>query len=141
MKNKIVELGEDLKIVLLGFFAMFTWISILRLMGFEFHNNKLTFAYFIIGGILAPLWEELTYRYVPIKIGEILNRDLLWPIIILSCVLFGWGHGNGVFSLLIQGVFGLIQCLVFMRTKYSYLSSVVLHMMWNLFCTQYSFGL
>lgn len=91
-----------------------------------------------IGCIVAPLWEEFCYRYVPItlanKIGGALNIDILFPIVILSSALFGWGHGQGQESILRQGVMGMVFSWVYIKNGYSIKSSIALHSFWNLLC-------
>ena len=109
--------------------------------------------------LMAPLWEELAFRYVPYRIAqwfELLMRKidyllldkkllskhlpvtanfaLMIPIMVCATLIFGWGHGNGTISLLIQGVGGLLLSIVYIKNNYSYWSSVTLHAMWNTLC-------
>jgi len=81
--------------------------------------------------IFAPALEELVFRVAPI--GLVKDRpELMFPTIILSSALFGWLHG-GPENWLVQGVFGFILSLVYLKNGRSYLSVVFLHFMWNLF--------
>lgn len=80
--------------------------------------------------ILAPLWEELAFRVIPVAIAEQLNPKLLWPIIGLSTIIFAFGHTDSPSPLLIQGVLGLGFMAVYLKTR-SYLCSVLIHSLWN----------
>jgi membrane protease YdiL (CAAX protease family) len=80
--------------------------------------------------IFAPLWEELAFRVVPIQLGLKIDPQIVPLVIVLSSLLFGWGHG-GVVNLLIQGVMGLVLSWVYVRNNYSYWSAVILHSLWN----------
>jgi len=89
---------------------------------------------FFFSCIFAPLWEELAFRHAPLLIAKRFSkpgRDVTWPIIIISSVIFGWGHGSGPISLLIQGVGGLLFSWVYLKNNYSYWSSTFLHFLWN----------
>lgn len=81
--------------------------------------------------IWAPLWEELAFRYAPMKIAKILGKKTILPIAIISSMLFGWGHGYGPISLLFQGVMGFTFCCVYIKNGFSYWSTVFLHFLWN----------
>jgi hypothetical protein len=93
---------------------------------------------FFWGVIAAPLWEEAAYRYFPMKVVQKFGMELLMPVMILSSIIFGWGHGLGFISILIQGVCGFIMNCVYVKNGMSYWSSVSLHAMWNF---QVEFGL
>lgn len=94
------------------------------------------FGEFFFGVIFAPLWEELAWRYAPITLAQQLkkhcNLDLLWPIVIISSIHFGWGHGYGPISLLMQGIGGFALSYVYIKNGFSYWSSVAMHALWNL---------
>jgi membrane protease YdiL (CAAX protease family) len=94
-----------------------------------------TLGAFFFSVIFAPLWEELAFRHAPYLIAKKLNESLkvnfTWPIMILSSVIFGWGHGLGPISLLIQGVAGLALSYAYLKNNYSYWSSVIVHALWN----------
>ncbi len=90
---------------------------------------------FVFMCLLAPLWEELAFRHAPFLIVEQLKSklkvDITIPCIILTSVLFGWGHGNGVISLLIQGIGGFFLSMVYLRSRLKYWGSVTMHFVWN----------
>lgn len=83
--------------------------------------------------VWAPIWEEAAFRYAPITIAKNFGPQFLLPVIILSSVLFGWGHGSGPISLLIQGVGGFLFSLLYIKNGFSYKSSVAAHFLWNAF--------
>jgi membrane protease YdiL (CAAX protease family) len=82
--------------------------------------------------ILAPVWEELAFRYAPLELSKKFEGTLL-PVVAISSILFGYQHG-GVGGIMIQGVLGAIFCWVYVKNGYSLLSSMTLHSLWNLFC-------
>ncbi len=91
--------------------------------------------------ILAPLWEELAFRYAPYKIAQNLdlrlgntNSEILLPVIAISTIMFGWGHGEGPISILVQGVAGIGLTYTYIKNGFNYWSSVGLHCMWNSMC-------
>ena len=90
---------------------------------------------FFITCIVAPIWEELAYRYGPISIAKHFGRDLILPVIVISSAIFGWGHGDGPESILRQGIMGFVFSWVYIKNGYSLKSSIILHMAWNIFCT------
>jgi membrane protease YdiL (CAAX protease family) len=87
--------------------------------------------------IIAPLWEELYYRKLPLTLGKYLDKqfnaggELLMVAAIFSSIEFGFAHDGGIFSLFMQGVLGMVLCWVYIQNKYSYWSSVAVHAMWN----------
>lgn len=87
--------------------------------------------YIIFTCILAPLWEELAFRWFPIKVARLLGKDYIIPVMVLSTIIFGWGHGRGIYSLLFQGVVGMIFCITYIKNNYSYWSAVALHSAYN----------
>ena len=99
-----------------------------------YHHNTYVFDlnYLFYACILAPLWEELLFRKVPITIANIINPKLLWPVIIMSSAIFGWSHGDGMRSLLLQGVLGVTTSYVYIKNGNSYWSIVIIHSSWNL---------
>jgi membrane protease YdiL (CAAX protease family) len=81
--------------------------------------------------ISAPLWEELAFRHAPALLAKALGKGFLFPIMIISSMLFGWGHNNGPESLMLQGCMGFVFFCLYIKNGYSYWSSVVLHALWN----------
>lgn len=90
---------------------------------------------FFMACIAAPLWEELAFRVAPYKIAQRFGKEYLIPVVILSTMLFGWGHGAGTISLMFQGFGGLFLTYAYIKSGYSYWSSVALHFTWNFGCT------
>ena len=89
--------------------------------------------FFVI--IFAPLWEELAYRYAPLVITNKINSDLLLPVVVLTSIWFGWGHGEAPEGVLLQGVLGFIFAFVYIKNGFSYWSSVTVHALYNLTVT------
>jgi membrane protease YdiL (CAAX protease family) len=95
--------------------------------GYRFAHEGLILFFFSV--ILAPLWEELAFRVLPLHFTRN-NPKLLVPLVLLSSLIFGILHG-GPLSILIQGVSGFIMACVYIKNGYSYISSVIYHMLWN----------
>ena len=142
------KLLYSIKIASVGFLAILAWYFVVRellgLLQITLHTSSSSeppfYVMFLRGCVIAPLWEELAFRYAPIKIAHALNisgdrysNPLLLPIIIISSVIFGFGHGGGISSLMIQGVMGVIMSWVFVKGGYK--EAVLTHAGWNLFCT------
>jgi len=146
-------ISSKIRNILLAYLAIFTYIFLIsKFLDFLEPPEQLLssssdsippFIYllnkFFFGVIWAPLWEELSFRHAPALIAKGLGEKFLIPIMIISSVLFGWGHGNGSESLLLQGVMGFVFFIVYVKNNYSYWSSVTLHAMWNggLFLSEY----
>jgi len=135
LKKKV---RTKLKNIAVGIVALATWLFIIThvftfLFGWEYssYSQKHTLGLFVMSCVVAPLWEEAAYRHGPLKLAKQLKLNP-YLVLMLSCFLFGWGHGNGSVSILIQGVGGFIIGLVYLENKYSYLSAITLHFLWNL---------
>lgn len=128
------------KNIVFGWFACLVWVNIVialltPILGPRTPYVPTSIPYFLLFScILAPLWEELAFRYIPIRIATLINPTLIMPVVLLSSLIFGWGHGYGTVSLLQQGVMGLIFSWVYIKNNNSYWSSTILHAMWNLTC-------
>lgn len=86
---------------------------------------------FFFGCIIAPLIEEILFRHLPLQVIRATKKEeLLVPTILFTSVVFGLMH-EGAASIPIQGVFGLIASIVYLKNGYSYISSVALHAIWN----------
>lgn len=85
---------------------------------------------FYLSCFLAPLWEELVFRHLPLQFAK-RNTYLLLPIMLASAALFGWCHDKAP-SLAIQGVSGFIFSVLYVRNGFHYWSSVFIHFLWNL---------
>lgn len=82
--------------------------------------------------IISPIVEESLFRLLPIgivlKICGKENKIVLWPVIIISSVIFGWIHGSWR-NIFIQGSVGIVLSAAFL--KGGYVSSVVAHIVCN----------
>jgi membrane protease YdiL (CAAX protease family) len=85
--------------------------------------------------IFAPLWEELAFRFVPLKIarfvqpqGNLKDSEIVLPVMIGTSIIFGLAHGS-VVNILMQGVSGMSLAWVMIKSGYKY--SVLTHAMWN----------
>lgn len=82
--------------------------------------------------IFAPFFEEALFRYAPISIVRSYGEKKILPMIVITSAIFGWVHGHGMYSILVQGVGGFILSCLYIKNNYSYLSSVAAHFLWNL---------
>jgi len=83
--------------------------------------------------IVAPLAEELIFRYLPLTFVDKyapLYRDHMW---ILSSAIFGFIHFQSPNPLAYQFVFGIAMGRIFLDTK-KYWLVVLFHFIWNLIC-------
>lgn len=87
------------------------------------------FQVFFWACLIAPFWEELVFRYLPRKIGDVAPK-LMVPMIIVSSILFGLIH-SGVPSILIQGVIGFSFFWLYMKNG-SIVWTMLAHALWNL---------
>lgn len=86
---------------------------------------------FIGGCIFAPIWEELVFRKLWLDYMITIDKGkLILPAILFSSIIFGLGH-DGIFSLPIQGVMGVVFSVVYLRNGRSYWPNVLLHALWN----------
>lgn len=80
--------------------------------------------------IIAPLWESLVFIWAPLALVK--DKKHLWlPVVIISSFIFGMGHKFSPNPILIQGVFGVIFSMVYIKNGFSYWSAVILHGLWN----------
>lgn len=129
IKNILVGIAATVGLVLISLFLMKTFMPAMFSSGFvETSKREL----FITACIFAPLWEEAVWRYAPIEILRNLTdfEKIKWPFIIGSGLLFGYWH-YGPASVPIQGVAGMVFAWVYIENKFSYLSSVIVHSLWN----------
>lgn len=132
---------KRLSIVALITFTTLLWIAgvmlvLPHLLSFSFFGAQYsTLGVFVFACVLAPLWEEAAFRHAPLQIAksfkEKLGMDLIIPIVIISSVIFGLGHGNGSISLMVQGVGGVLLSLAYIWGGFNYWTSVAAHFMWN----------
>lgn len=105
------------------------------------------FMLFFVACILAPLWEEVAFRVVPIlwaEIHSLKQKDIVLPgnsvaggksgflfwTCCLSSIIFGLGHGS-IINLLFQGVSGLTFSWLYHKNNDSYWSVFAAHSLWN----------
>lgn len=132
LKDKTMNVVIGLAIIYLWVGIMNKFLQVLELISFA--GLTLSINNFVFACILAPLWEEAAFRYAPITIAKKFGKDYLLPVIVISSIIFGWLHGHGVYSLIFQGVMGLVLSWVYIKNNYSYWSSVALHSAWNTLC-------
>lgn len=87
--------------------------------------------------IFAPIFEELGFRWIPfMALMAIVNKDqktfdrVKWYWAFIWAAGFGYLH-YGYFSVFIQGVLGFGIWYVYYKNRYSYVSGVILHFLWN----------
>ena len=131
---------DKLKNVSFTFFILAAWMffitTILGFMGMPMYSGpseQVTFLDVFMACICAPTWEELCFRWAPIEIARGLGDQMVLPVILISSVVFGLGHGNGIFSLLVQGVMGFTFSMLYIKNNYSIWTTMLLHSMWNSF--------
>lgn len=134
---------RKINILILGLTLSLLWVSIassiLSFLGYseievsEYTEEPFWYSAFF-SCIWAPIWEELTYRWVPVQIAKREFPKLLLPLIVLSSALFGWGHGECQEGVFIQGVLGLIFTWVYLKTD-NILYCILLHCIYNSFIT------
>lgn len=79
--------------------------------------------------LISPVWEEAAYRYGPIRAAGAINKDSVWPVVVSASLFFGWWHGDGIASVMLQGSIGMILSWVFI--KEGYLAAVLTHAWYN----------
>lgn len=86
----------------------------------------------ILAVVFAPITEEAVFRLLPIGAVFLIcgkkNKLILWPVIIMSSIIFGWTHGSW-HNIFMQGLVGIIFSIAFL--KGGYVSSVVAHAVFN----------
>lgn len=132
-----VKFFDKLKNVVFSFLIFSVWIyGITSFLSFlvegQFGPPPMKYQFFF-SAIWAAVWEEAVFRVAPITIAKRVNPELILPVVIISSALFGWGHGSGPVSLLIQGVMGFVLSCLYIKNNYSYWSVVLLHSSWNSF--------
>jgi len=88
---------------------------------------------FLSACILAPLIEEALYR-LPLSIANNMNiKGIVLYTAIISSVLFGRIHWGEDWTVPWQGVAGIFFCYVYIKNGYSYISTVTMHFIINLY--------
>lgn len=85
--------------------------------------------------IIAPVTEEILFRWLPVRFADQAPRRLFVPIIVLSQFIFGYIHGAGGLSLMIQGLGGFLMCWLYIRNGRNLWWTISYHMLWNLIYT------
>jgi len=92
------------------------------------HKFTVVFPLILFGSVIAPIWEELTFRGL---IFPALNRFIGFvPSILVSSLLFGLIHPQGPALVLSLAWVGAVSCVVSYRTK-SLVPCIVLHCLHN----------
>lgn len=134
MEKKIIQFCKKFNNIFVGFTILLIWATI-SINGMDWISSispSVNNLFWVV--LIAPVWEEAAFRYAPITIAMLFNKKLVLPVVIISSAIFGWGHGHGAYSVMLQGVGGLIYAWIYIRNGYSYWSSVTAHSMWNVFC-------
>lgn len=85
---------------------------------------------FTLSCVITPLWETLVFIWAPLALVK--DKKHLWlPVVIISSFIFGMGHKFSPHPILVQGVFGVIFSMVYIKNGFSYWSAVILHGLWN----------
>lgn len=89
---------------------------------------------------VAPLLEEFLFRYMPVRFMKKLVtakkfEETKWELAIVSAIFFGCLLHYGYWSIWIQGVLGFFCSYVYYKTRFSYVSAVITHGLWN--CSLY----
>ncbi len=81
----------------------------------------------------APVWEEMLYRFFPLFIARKLGEEYIFPAVVASSILFGWGHEGGTHEgVLLQGTLGVIFSLAYIRSGYKLYVPILIHMIYNI---------
>lgn len=87
--------------------------------------------------LFAPIVEEFGFRWIPMMaLLAVVNRDqkkfdrVKWYYAFFWAAIFGYMH-YGYFSFFIQGVLGFGLWYVYLKNRFSYISGVILHFLWN----------
>ena len=130
-----------LKVIIISFILCLAWLLassyILTFLndisyGFPDVDEEPYWYSFFFTCIWAPLWEEMMYRWAPIKFAKQLSIEIVWPVIIIASATFGWGHGDCPEGVFLQGVLGIIFSGVYLYTGKIW-TSMLVHSMYNCF--------
>ncbi len=101
----------------------------------RFHGIDSFFIYFRISSLLfAPVFEELFFRKFLFE--KLLERNKVLVSIIISSLCFSTIHFETPSSLISTFIFGVIACLIYLRTKNIWYT-IAMHFLNNLFSTLY----
>lgn len=83
--------------------------------------------------LVAPVWEEALYRYFPLFIARKLGQEYIFPFVVASSILFGWGHEGGTHEgVVLQGLLGLVFSWAYIKTGYKLYVPILIHMIYNI---------
>lgn len=128
-------------LILAGLGFMVLWLGIMELIlphivytGFRFYADSPTnLQIFFMACVVAPLWETVVYQAGPIKLIKKLAPEYLTLLVVAASCIFAWQHGYGQWGLFIQGIFGLIISIVYIKNNDCFLSAVILHSLYNIY--------
>jgi membrane protease YdiL (CAAX protease family) len=93
------------------------------------HSFLTIIAIFLMGAVLAPIWEEIMFRGLLFPALGKVTKNLYWGGII-SSLLFGMSHPQGPALWLALAAVGVMSCILVNLTK-SLVPSMVLHFAHN----------
>lgn len=85
--------------------------------------------------IVAPVFEEILFRWIPVRFAEQASRRLYVPILVMSQFIFAYMHGVNEFVYFIQGIGGLALTWIYIRNGKNLWWSIGYHALWNLIQT------
>jgi membrane protease YdiL (CAAX protease family) len=94
------------------------------------------FLFFVVGGVIAPVAEEILFRgviygYLRKNVFSGLRHWGIWPALIISTALFVMAHQTGSGIPLPQLVGGVVFCLTYEMEK-SLVTPIIIHSLGNL---------
>lgn len=125
-------LFDKIKNLVFCFVLMFLWVNGI-IMFLNFLNTPLQLTpqvSFFLSCIVTPIAEEAMYRGAPLTIASTLNKKLITPTVVFTSMWFGYDHGMGSVSILIQGVGGFVLAWLYLKNR-SILWPIILHAAWN----------
>jgi membrane protease YdiL (CAAX protease family) len=133
----IKKINRDEVLIIFGllFFLIFIWFLIIFvLFDFDFWAKRREIAFFINGNIpmvliIAPLFEEVFFRYVVFKRLE--GEVQTGTIVIVSAFLFSFAHA-GILIIVFSFFIGVASGILYLKSK-NILLCVILHFLINLF--------
>lgn len=127
---------DKIKNVVFGFAIIYFWV-LLVVTFLDFLNTPAQVitpqVSFFFSCIMAPLWEEVIFRLMPITLARRFDERLLPIVVVSSSIIFGIGHGYGIVSILIQGMMGFIFACTYLKNG-NIIYAMLLHSAWNIYC-------
>lgn len=127
--------------ILLGFSIILIWATLMNLFLPWLMLQPSIVSQLFFSCLMAPFLEEILFRVYPFQLlhsipfkSEATKLKMTFLTAIFSSLVFGFIHGAGWISVLKQGVMGTVFSAVYLKTNKSYLSVVILHSLWNLYC-------